>query len=291
MKTVTDNRYDWLLFLLEKFGTLAALNVALGRQRNDATLSQIKNRWASPRTGAPRVMGTAIARSIEALLDLERGLLDSPINRDIVIAVAPELPKEPKVHPEHRTGFGERLRAARSAKGLTQVQLGKLTGIAQATIAQAEVGRNCSSRWVTVLARVLEVDPYWLAEGVVASPEAVPANGLYVAFLNSRQQENSLVEAYRASLDGDNGQKFVSPFSEEPSCVEIFLLLDRLQIALNKFKPADRENIEKLVVMYLNAAEHDVKSGIKQSFRHFANPTPTPTPTPDSIEGENYENR
>lgn len=78
MKTVEEIRHDWLLILIEKHGNLANLNAKLERARNDATLQQIKNKAPNTRTGAPRCMGSDIAREIEEKLGLERGTLDHP---------------------------------------------------------------------------------------------------------------------------------------------------------------------------------------------------------------------
>lgn len=61
--------------------------------------------------------------------------------------------------------FGERLKAARKAHGITQAELAKLAGISQTTIADIERGRNKGSTEVLKLAKSLEVSPDWLATG------------------------------------------------------------------------------------------------------------------------------
>ncbi|MDR1647875.1 MAG: helix-turn-helix domain-containing protein [Zoogloeaceae bacterium] len=61
--------------------------------------------------------------------------------------------------------FGQRLREAREEAGLTQAQLAKQTGLAQATISNTESGRNQGSSEAVALARALGVSPDWLAEG------------------------------------------------------------------------------------------------------------------------------
>lgn len=78
MKTIEETRRDWLLFLIAKHGTIAALNDALGRPSTDATLSQIKNMAPNTRTGAPKNMGSNLAREIEEKLGMPRGTLDHP---------------------------------------------------------------------------------------------------------------------------------------------------------------------------------------------------------------------
>lgn len=63
------------------------------------------------------------------------------------------------------TTFGQRVREARVDAGLTQPQLAKLTKLSQTTISDIERGRNGGSGAVTVLARILNVEADWLAEG------------------------------------------------------------------------------------------------------------------------------
>ncbi len=78
MKTVSDNRREWLEHLIHRHGSISALNIALDRVKTDATLSQIRNKSTHNRTGAPRTMGERIARDIEAKLGLDHGTLDGP---------------------------------------------------------------------------------------------------------------------------------------------------------------------------------------------------------------------
>ncbi len=78
MKTVSDNRREWLEHLIQRHGSISALNIALDRVKTDATLSQIRNKSTHNRTGAPRTMGEKIARDIEVRLGLQRGVLDGP---------------------------------------------------------------------------------------------------------------------------------------------------------------------------------------------------------------------
>lgn len=78
MKTVEENRRDWLVALIDQHGSIAALNIKLDRDRTDATLSQIKNQSTHHKTGKPRTMGSEVARDIEEKLGLERGALDYP---------------------------------------------------------------------------------------------------------------------------------------------------------------------------------------------------------------------
>lgn len=81
MKTVTDNRRDWLEHLISEMGSIAALNIALGRSKTDATLSQIRNQSPHNKTGKPRTMGDKIARSIEEKLGMTIGCMDYPVGQ------------------------------------------------------------------------------------------------------------------------------------------------------------------------------------------------------------------
>jgi hypothetical protein len=78
MQTIDETRRQRLQILIDRHGTLAALNEALGLARTDATLSQIKNKSAHSKTGTPRCMGDPLARRIEEKLDLPLGWMDTP---------------------------------------------------------------------------------------------------------------------------------------------------------------------------------------------------------------------
>lgn len=78
MQTATETRRTRLEMLISKYGSVADLNAALGWPRTDPKLVQIRN--ANQRAGRakPYQMGDAMAREIEELLGLERGLMDTP---------------------------------------------------------------------------------------------------------------------------------------------------------------------------------------------------------------------
>lgn len=69
-------------------------------------------------------------------------------------------------HNSDMKTLAERLKEARSDKGLSQTALAKLVGIGQATVASIENGRNRGSTYITKIARVLDVSPEWLADGI-----------------------------------------------------------------------------------------------------------------------------
>ncbi|MGK0703700.1 hypothetical protein ACSFCW_09455 [Yokenella regensburgei] len=79
MQTVEEIRREWLIELINRHKTIANLNLALGRAKTDATLSQIKNQAVDSKSGKPRNMGSPLAREIENKLGLEPGTLDHPL--------------------------------------------------------------------------------------------------------------------------------------------------------------------------------------------------------------------
>jgi phage repressor protein C with HTH and peptisase S24 domain len=61
--------------------------------------------------------------------------------------------------------YGDRLRAARIHKGLSQNRLAEISGVGQGTISKIERGdQDCSAADIK-LAKALEIDPIWLSEG------------------------------------------------------------------------------------------------------------------------------
>lgn len=89
--------------------------------------------------------------------------------------------------------FGERVRAAREAMGLSQQQLAEAVGIRQPSVAAIESGKAKASKKVFAMARVLKQDPEWLETGVgamrtgdTASPPPEP---------NPSQDKQTLVPA------------------------------------------------------------------------------------------------
>lgn len=79
MQTISETRLTRLTMLVKKHGnSLAQLNEALGLDRTDATLSQIRTKAPHSKTGKPRVMGDDLARKIEDKLSLDHGWMDTP---------------------------------------------------------------------------------------------------------------------------------------------------------------------------------------------------------------------
>lgn len=79
MQPVSETRLTRLRMLVKQHGgSLAALNEAIGLDRTDATLSQIRTKAPHSKTGKPRVMGDDLARKIEEKLSLDVGWMDTP---------------------------------------------------------------------------------------------------------------------------------------------------------------------------------------------------------------------
>lgn len=73
---VAEFRRRNLLYLLEAYGSMAKLNAALGRNRYDSVLPQIKYQSFNKEKGVYRKMGNSLAREIEDKLHLDRGWMD-----------------------------------------------------------------------------------------------------------------------------------------------------------------------------------------------------------------------
>lgn len=78
MQTVFETRRARLKELIAKFGSIAALNLALGWDATNPRLSQIQNRSIRSDRGTPYEMGDSTAREIETKLLLEVGWMDTP---------------------------------------------------------------------------------------------------------------------------------------------------------------------------------------------------------------------
>ena len=79
MQTISETRLARLAILVKQHGgSLATLNEAIGLDRTDATLSQIRTKAPHSKTKKPRVMGDDLARKIEEALRLPIGWMDTP---------------------------------------------------------------------------------------------------------------------------------------------------------------------------------------------------------------------
>lgn len=79
MQTIDEIRRARLEALIQERGSIAALNEALGLDRTDSTLSQIRTQARHSSTGKPRTMGDELARRIEERLQLPRGWMDTSL--------------------------------------------------------------------------------------------------------------------------------------------------------------------------------------------------------------------
>lgn len=85
--------------------------------------------------------------------------------------------------------FGERVRETRKKLKLTQKQLAKLSGMAQATLSDIERGKNAGSRDVVALATALKVSAEWLINGEQGGDSRIV------------DSVNSFVSVYKASTE------------------------------------------------------------------------------------------
>lgn len=89
---------------------------------------------------------------------------------------------------------GERLRQAREARGLTQLELAKRCGVDRTYIANIETGRSTRPEHMAEIARVLKVSPGWLAFGADWLDELTEEE------LQAAKELHSLPDALRASM-------------------------------------------------------------------------------------------
>ncbi len=78
MQTVSETRRNRLEMLIERHGSVAELNTALGWARTDPKLAQIRNANIRKGRAKPHQMGDAMAREIEEKLTLALGWMDTP---------------------------------------------------------------------------------------------------------------------------------------------------------------------------------------------------------------------
>jgi transcriptional regulator with XRE-family HTH domain len=75
-----------------------------------------------------------------------------------------------------RKEVGKRLRAARALKGLEQIELGEAADVDPSNVSRWEMGKRAISEdGLAKVARVLDVDPRWILEGVGAGPVGLPS--------------------------------------------------------------------------------------------------------------------
>ena len=65
--------------------------------------------------------------------------------------------------------LGQRIKQARSQKGLTQADLAMLSGVKQQMVSKLETGKSIATADIVKLAHALEVSPEWL-QGVAEDP-------------------------------------------------------------------------------------------------------------------------
>lgn len=92
-----------------------------------------------------------------------------------------------------KTTLAERLKEARSKRGLTQKALGELVGVSQAAIQKIETGKANQTTKLVEIANALGVQPEWLSSG-----EGVMNTG--VEHLAQIQSRNSASDTFRVDV-------------------------------------------------------------------------------------------
>lgn len=109
--------------------------------------------------------------------------------------------------------LSERLKHARTTKGLSQAELGKAVGVSQSAIAAIESERNKGSTHIATLAAILEVNPMWLETGKGEKETALyQANG--AQFGDNATigcSNNSSVNQFSSSLKNENHPDYTMP--------------------------------------------------------------------------------
>ena len=90
--------------------------------------------------------------------------------------------------------FRERVREARKKLKLTQQQLARLSGMAQATLSDIERGKNEGSRDVVALASALQVSAEWLINGKQSDDHAAVVAEFAAVYAGSNQTWRTFLE-------------------------------------------------------------------------------------------------
>lgn len=100
--------------------------------------------------------------------------------------------------------LGERVKAIRKEKGLTQQEFGDLIGIKRNSVALIEGGRSTSDQTVNSICRVFNVREEWLRDGtgpVYAAPEPEPLDVLLKSREIPREDLSVVKSVVRAFLE------------------------------------------------------------------------------------------
>lgn len=106
--------------------------------------------------------------------------------------------------------LGERIRAKRKARGLSQEQLGKAAGLTQAAIGQLESGSTVGTTRLVHIASALGVSPAWLQTGEGPEEDALSKvkqrviNAIERLPVERQEEEAAYLEGVARRLEGDN---------------------------------------------------------------------------------------
>lgn len=101
--------------------------------------------------------------------------------------------------------LGERIKHYREKLGLTQGAIGKAVGLDQPTISKLERGEMHETTKIAQLAKILEVDCYWLATGEGSAVVARTTEGALAA---------QVIDGIKSDYDRQHALKIVNTFSQ-----------------------------------------------------------------------------
>jgi transcriptional regulator with XRE-family HTH domain len=106
--------------------------------------------------------------------------------------------------------LAKRLTWARERAKLTQEELAKKAGVSQGTIGNLEAGIRDTARKITSIARALDVDVNWLADGEGPAPDQVvetsTPKGREARLIAAYEDEEVLLDLYRRAGDRGKGE-------------------------------------------------------------------------------------
>lgn len=99
----------------------------------------------------------------------------------------------------------ERLLIARKESGLTQAETAKIIGINQSSYAELEKGKTKRSTYTIELARLFDVDPYWLATGEGSRKPRISKELADILDRATDQERDRIIRVAHELVDGQEG--------------------------------------------------------------------------------------
>lgn len=95
-----------------------------------------------------------------------------------------------------KTTLAQRLKQARTKKGITQSELAELVGLSQAAIQKIETGKAATSTKLIEIAKELNVEPEWLSSGTGDNPTPHISSSVKIELAD----DVSNIERYRVDI-------------------------------------------------------------------------------------------